>query len=102
MMHILPAQTSARRPEPVRTEPGAAPQTNLQTVVVVIAARNVVEEFLGELEGQGYLADRLELPLLDQLQAFVPALTRLAQALASVDALCTLAERSLSLGWCRP
>jgi len=29
----------------------------------------VVEEFLGQLEGQGYLADRLELPLLDQLQA---------------------------------
>ena len=28
-----------------------------------------VEEFLGKLEGQGYLADRLELPLLDQLQA---------------------------------
>ncbi len=41
---------------------------NLQTVVVTIVARNVVEEFLGRLEGQGYLADRLELPLLDQLQ----------------------------------
>jgi hypothetical protein len=42
---------------------------NMQTVVVMIAARNAVEEFLGQLEGQGYLADRLELPLLDQLQA---------------------------------
>src|SRR5438105_8748500 len=42
---------------------------NLQTVVLMIVARNVVEEFLGQLEGQGYLADRLELPLLDQLQA---------------------------------
>jgi len=31
-------------------------------------ARDVVEEFLGKLEGQGYLADRLELPMLDQLQ----------------------------------
>jgi hypothetical protein len=41
----------------------------LQTVVVVIVARNLVEEFLGQLEGQGYLADRLELPLLDQLLA---------------------------------
>jgi len=40
---------------------------NMQTVVVVIVARNVVEEFLGQLEGQGYLADRLELPVLDQL-----------------------------------
>jgi hypothetical protein len=42
---------------------------NLQTVIVMIVARDVVEEFLGKLEGQGYLADRLELPLLDQLQA---------------------------------
>ncbi|MDP3821724.1 MAG: DNA mismatch repair protein MutS [Burkholderiales bacterium] len=40
--------------------------------------------------------------LLDQLQPHVPALTRLARALASLDALCALAERSLTLGWCRP
>ncbi|MGO8932054.1 MAG: hypothetical protein ACLQU3_34840 [Limisphaerales bacterium] len=44
-------------------------QGNLQTVIVMIVSRNTVEEFLGQLEGQGYLADRLELPLLDQLQA---------------------------------
>ncbi len=42
---------------------------NLQTVIVIIVARDVVDEMLGELEGQGYLADRLEVPLLDQLQA---------------------------------
>jgi hypothetical protein len=36
---------------------------------VLIVSRNVVEEFLGRLETEGYLADRLELPLLDQLQA---------------------------------
>ena len=42
---------------------------NLQTVIVMIVSRSEVEEFLGQLEGQGYLADRLELPLLDQLQA---------------------------------
>jgi hypothetical protein len=41
----------------------------LQTVVVIIAERSVVEEFLGKLEGQGFMADRLELPMLDQLQA---------------------------------
>ena len=41
----------------------------MQTVIVMIVARSVVEEFLGKLEGQGYLADRLELPRLDQLQA---------------------------------
>jgi DNA mismatch repair protein MutS len=40
--------------------------------------------------------------LLDDLQQFVPALTRLARALASLDALCALAERSLTLNWCRP
>jgi Na+-transporting methylmalonyl-CoA/oxaloacetate decarboxylase gamma subunit len=42
---------------------------NLQTVIVMIVSRNEVEEFLGQLEGQGFLADRLEMPLLDQLQA---------------------------------
>jgi DNA mismatch repair protein MutS len=40
--------------------------------------------------------------LLDHLQSFVPALTRLAQALAALDALCALAERSLTLNWCAP
>jgi len=40
--------------------------------------------------------------LLEQLQTFVPALTRLAQALATLDALCALAERSLVLDWCAP
>ncbi len=49
------------------------PQTmnGLQTLVVVIAERKVVEEFLGHLEGEGFLADRIELPLLDQIQATV-------------------------------
>jgi DNA mismatch repair protein MutS len=40
--------------------------------------------------------------LLDDLQQHVPALTRLARAIASVDALCALAERSLTLEWSRP
>lgn len=43
------------------------PEGNQQTVVIVIAARDAVEEFLGKLESRGYLADRLELPALDQL-----------------------------------
>ena len=46
-----------------------APAENIQTVIVVIVARNVVEGFLGKLETQGYLADRLEAPMLDQLAA---------------------------------
>jgi len=42
---------------------------NMQSVIVLIVARDVVEEFLGKLEGQGYLADALEIPVLDQLRA---------------------------------
>jgi hypothetical protein len=40
---------------------------NVQPVIVVIAARDLVEEFLGKLETAGYLADRLEVPCLHQL-----------------------------------
>ncbi|MEJ8824256.1 DNA mismatch repair protein MutS [Variovorax humicola] len=40
--------------------------------------------------------------LLDELQAHVPALTRLASALATLDALCTLAERAHTLNWRAP
>jgi len=42
---------------------------DLQSVVVIIAGRAAVEEFLGKLEKDGYLADRLEVPVLDQLEA---------------------------------
>ena len=42
---------------------------NMQTVVVVIAARHLVEAFLGKLESDGYQPDRLELPQLHQLLA---------------------------------
>jgi hypothetical protein len=45
------------------------PGENLQTIVAVIVERKAVEEFLGKLEAQGYLADRLEAPMLDQLAA---------------------------------
>ncbi len=40
--------------------------------------------------------------VLDALQPHVGALTRLARALATLDALCALAERSLTLNWCAP
>jgi hypothetical protein len=39
----------------------------LRTVIVIIAVRGYVEEFLGDLERQGFLADRIECPGLDQL-----------------------------------
>ncbi len=44
-----------------------------QTAVIVVAPRNLVEEFLGKLEGQSYLADRLEVPFLDQLLSTKPS-----------------------------
>ena len=40
--------------------------------------------------------------LLDELQAFIGPLGTLARALAQLDALCALAERSLTLQWCAP
>lgn len=45
------------------------PAGEMLTAIVVIVARHVVEEFLGQLEAGGFLADRLEVPLLDQLRA---------------------------------
>jgi hypothetical protein len=71
-IHILSRRSN---PSP-RNEAGAEASTSgetkpedLQTVIVVIVERSVVEEFLGKLEGRGYLADRLEAPMLDQLEA---------------------------------
>jgi hypothetical protein len=70
-IHVL-----SRRSNPPRNEAGAetladgeTKPEDLQTVVVVIVERSFVEEFLGKLEGRGYLADRLEAPMLDQLEA---------------------------------
>jgi hypothetical protein len=40
---------------------------NLQPVIVIIAPRDLVEQFLGNLETAGYLADRLEAPCIHQL-----------------------------------
>ncbi|MBL8339205.1 MAG: DNA mismatch repair protein MutS, partial [Rhodoferax sp.] len=40
--------------------------------------------------------------VLDELQPHVPALTAIAQALATLDALGALCERSLTLDWCAP
>jgi DNA mismatch repair protein MutS len=40
--------------------------------------------------------------LLDQLQPHIAVLARVGRALASLDVLCALAERSLTLSWCAP
>jgi hypothetical protein len=55
MMEVLPGQVEGQ-----------------QTVIVMLAQRSQVESFLGILEGQGFIADRLEVPLLDQLLANKP------------------------------
>jgi hypothetical protein len=49
------------------------PRDNQQTLLVVIAAREAVEEFLGRIEQQGYQPDRLEAPFVHQLIATRPA-----------------------------
>ncbi|MBI5774241.1 MAG: hypothetical protein HZA89_10920 [Verrucomicrobia bacterium] len=49
--------------------PKNADPRETQTVAIVIIARGLVEDFLGKLEGKGYLADQLGIPLLDQLLA---------------------------------
>jgi len=67
-IHVLPrrskAETGAKEEFPTAAD-------DLQTVIVVMAARHAVEEFLGKLEGLGYLADRLESPMIDQLEAML-------------------------------
>ncbi len=40
--------------------------------------------------------------LQDALQAFIAPLSQVASAVATLDALCALAERSLTLNWCAP
>lgn len=61
----LPLAQAVWAIEPLTTSLGS----NTQTVVVIIAPRDLVEEYLGDLEGAGYLADRLEFPQLWELTA---------------------------------
>ena len=42
-------------------------EATLQTIIVVIAERILVEQFLGQLESQGFIPDRLDVPSLDLL-----------------------------------
>ena len=63
-VHVLGTRTAEAK--------GDLPPESLQTVVVVIVERATVELFLGKLEQEGFLADRLEVPMLDQLVAISP------------------------------
>lgn len=60
-MHVLGTHQSAAKTD------GTA--ESLQTVVVTLITRSAVEEFLERLEKEGFRADRLEVPMLDQLEA---------------------------------
>ncbi len=63
-MHVLGTHQSAPKAD--------GTVESLQTVIVVVASRAVVEEFLGRLERDGFLSDRLEVPMLDQIEAVTP------------------------------
>lgn len=69
-LFVLPETSTKQTTTPVQNEAGTVEMQveQLQTVIVTIVARNLVEEFLVGLEKEGFLADRLEVPLLDQLQ----------------------------------
>lgn len=54
------------------TQPLETTDKHSRTVIVLMAARTYVEQYLGELEGVGYLPDRLELPFLPELLAAHP------------------------------
>lgn len=63
-MHVLGTHQSAAKAD--------GTVESMQSIIVVIASRAMVEEFLGRLERDGFLADRLEVPMLDQLEAVAP------------------------------
>lgn len=63
-MHLL-----GTHPSPAKAD---GTVESLQSVIVVLAERTAVEEFLGRLERDGFLSDRLEAPMLDQLEAVAP------------------------------
>jgi hypothetical protein len=66
-IHVLSRAGNPPRQNEATT--GETKAEDLQTVVVVVVERSGVEEFLGKLESRGYFADRLEAPMLDQLEA---------------------------------
>ena len=47
-------------------------EPDMQTAVVIIVPRSEIDAYLASLEAQGFSADRLELPFIDQLRATKP------------------------------
>ncbi|NOS72347.1 MAG: hypothetical protein HOP33_20790 [Verrucomicrobia bacterium] len=55
-----------------KSSDGTETTTSLQTLVIILAERKAVEVYLGQLEAQGFMADRLELGAFDLLQSTKP------------------------------
>lgn len=66
----------------------------LSAILVVVAARNAVEEFLGGLEGDRYIADRLEVPLVRELRYSCPTQDGIWILVEDGDA-----ERTVLVAW---
>lgn len=66
---VWSAHTLITNATPASSSEEGRPKEDLQTLIVVIAERKAVEEYLGQLENDGFFADRLEIPLLDQVLA---------------------------------
>ena len=65
----LPMTQAVWSAEPV---PGPTHEAGTQTVLVMVTSRDAVEERLVDLEAEGFLADRVEAPLLRELLANEP------------------------------
>ena len=65
----LPMTQAVWSAEPV---PGPTNEAGTQTVLVMVTSRDAVEERLVDLEAEGFLADRVEAPLLRELLANEP------------------------------
>jgi hypothetical protein len=70
--YVMPRELKRDPPAPVPDSVNLvradnSPPDALQNVIVIIAARSYVEEFVGELQLQGFQPDRIETPGLDQL-----------------------------------
>lgn len=74
---MLELQLEKLSPAPINQivwtyQPVVHPEPEQQSAIVIIAERNSVEAYLGQIEQQGYLADRLELPWLHYVLAGRP------------------------------
>jgi len=89
---MLELQLEKLSPAPVNQvvwtyQPVRHPAPDQQSAIVIIAERGTVESYLGALEQQGYVADRLELPWLHHVLTTAPASDQTCIYLVSRDQL---------------